>query len=136
MTPETYVRLKENLYYTHYKDFLYVGWFDELMIQMLILKEEGNYYEKGILFLIKKLRDETENEIKKFKLGIRELKNFTDLLRDLEIIDVKTNYITDYIYIINSIKDITYMIDNRMDIKMFSRQQKLIRLKTNIINNI
>ena len=136
MTQEAYNQLKVNIYYTNYKDYLYNVWFDELMVQMLIIKEEGDYYNSGILFLIKRLRDDTKNEKINFEIGLRELKHFTDLLRDLEIIDAKINYITDYIYIINSIKDITYMIDNRMDIKLFSRYQKLSKLKSNIIHNL
>ena len=136
MTQEAYNQLKVNIYYTNYKDYLYNVWFDELMVQMLIIKEEGDYYDSGILFLIKRLRDDTKNEKINFVIGLRELKHFTDLLRDLEIIDTKINYITDYIYIINSIEDITYMIDNRMDIKLFSRYQKLSKLKSNIINSL
>ena len=136
ITQETYDKLRANTYYSNYKNYLYNVWFDELMVQMLIIKEEGDYYESGILFLIKRLRDDTKNEKINFVIVLRELKHFTDLLRDLEIIDTKINYITDYIYIINSIKDVIYMIDNRMEVNQYSRYQKLTKLKSNIINKV
>jgi hypothetical protein len=103
---------------------------------MLIIKEGGGYYQSGILFLIKTLRDEIRKDEKNFVIGLRELKQFTDLLRDLRIIDVQNNYITDGIYEINSIKDVVYMIDNDLDIKTFSRYQKLHHIKSNIINKV
>lgn len=136
MTTQESINLRTNSYYRQYKDYMYNLCFDELMLQMLIIKEGGGYYQSGILFLIKTLRDEIRKDEKNFVIGLRELKQFTDLLRDLRIIDVQNNYITDGIYEINSIKDVVYMIDNDLDIKTFSRYQKLHHIKSNIINKV
>lgn len=132
ITQETYDNLKTNVYFLNYKNYLYTTYFDELMIQMLIKKEKSNYYDGGTIPLIKELRDETPT----LGLGLRDLANFTHILRDLEIIDTQSLYISDYIYIINSLKDVIYMIDNRMDIKQYSRYHKLNKLKSNIINKV
>jgi hypothetical protein len=93
------------------------------------MSEKGNSFQPGLLYLIKTLRDRTG-------YGLKDLKEFTNLLQWLEIIDVKKGYITDYIYMINSIKDVMYMVDNWMNIKMYSREQKLNKLKSNILNKI
>jgi hypothetical protein len=70
------------------------------------------------------------------EIKLIDVKDFTDLLSDLGIIDMNISYITDYIYDINSIEDIIYIINKQMDIKLFSRVRKLIKLKSNIINNL
>jgi len=129
---ETYDNLRNNVYFVNYKNYYYTTYFDELMIQMLIKKEKSDYYDVGIIPLIKDLRDGTQQ----LGLGLKDLKHFTNILRDLEIINTQTLYITDYIYIINSIKDVIYMIDNRMEVNQYSRYQKLTKLKSNIINKV
>lgn len=138
MSQEKYDKLKSNRYYTNYINYLYKNHFDEMMIQTLIIKEEGDYYgglyfSSGSkkLYLIKRLKDGMRDEIK-----LIDVKDFTDLLSDLGIIDMNISYITDYIYDINSIEDIIYIINKQMDIKLFSRVRKLIKLKSNIINNL
>ena len=126
ITDWTYSNLLGNSYYRFHRNVLYTGQFDELMIQMLILmSENGSSFQPGLLHLIKTLKDRTG-------YGLKDLKEFIDLLIWLEVIDRDKSHISDYIYIINSIRDVVCMIDNRMDVKMYSRKQKLNRIKTNI----
>lgn len=130
ITDEIYSKLKGNSYYRLYKSYLYIAQFDELMMQMLILiSEDGDSFEPGYLYLIRTLRDRTG-------YGLKDLNEFGNLLRWLGVIDTEKSFITDYIYIINSIKDIVYMVDNRMDVRIYSRFLKLNKIKSNIIDKL
>ena len=127
MTEQTYSNLKGNYFIRFYRSVLIISQFDELMIQTLIIKtlEYSLNYEN--LDVIKTLKNKTGYESK-------DIRSFIDILTGLEIIDFKNNYITDYIYIINSIKDVIYMVDNRINMKQYSRYQKLSKLKSNILD--
>lgn len=128
MTNEIYSRLRGNTFIRFYKSVSIFSQFDELMIQTLIIKAyNDSSFEPGYLYFAKTL-------IEKTGYGLKDIKEFTNILRDLDIIDLKNNYITDYIYIINSIKDIIYMVDNKMEIKQYSRYLKLNKLKSNILD--
>ena len=129
ISQETYESLKtNNVYVKRYEDNYYVGFFDELMVQVLIKKEKSDYFDDSPLQLIRDLRDTTNNMV-----GLKDLKHFVDVLKAVEVIDFKTLEISDDIYLINSIKDIVYMINSRMTANQFARFHKLKKLKANIL---
>jgi hypothetical protein len=106
----------------------YNDWyFEELMIALLIIKEENSSKTNGKIELIKKLKSDTD-------FGLKDSKDFYDILESVGIINEKEGIIEDYIYDINSIRDLHYIIINNMNAKLFSRNKK-IKILTNKIKN-
>jgi hypothetical protein len=124
-TTEEFKILQNSSLINLYKSSYDIVKFDDMMIEALIMKENNDYFS-NLLEFVRQIKLTTEFQL-------REIKDFTDILRYLGIIDAKKNYISDYIYIINSIKDIIYMVDNEIDIVQFSRLQKLRKIKSNIL---
>jgi len=114
--------IKRNSYYRGVSTYD----FNELFLQLLIVKEENNGTFPGPLQLIKILKD-------KGGYGLKDTKDFYDLFRDLKLIDSQTRTISKYIDEINSFSDIKYMVENELNIVHFLRLKKLKKIKSNIL---
>ena len=119
--------IKNNTIYNNVKKYDSYYTLEELFLSLLIIKETKNTFEPGLLWLIKELKDMTG-------FGLKELKEFTDIMKSLSLINTKTYEISDDINLINNVKQIIYMFDNDLTINYLLRNDKLKKLKINILN--
>lgn len=89
--------------------------FDNIILTFLIHKKEfKSNYKLNNLVIIKK----------NTKLGLRETKNYLELLKQVELID--KNFVPNKeIELINNFGDIIYMVDNNLTIKKYLRTQRI-----------
>lgn len=111
----------------HYKYFLSarpynVYYFIELMTAIMILKEEGcDFSDKRYTIL----------RLKKYsELDLMKSKDFYDLMIALGFIN--GNYLSDYIYDINKVEQLEYMLDNGINVNLLMRKDKIKKLKDDI----
>ena len=119
--------IKNNTLYNNVKKYDSYYTLEELFLSLLIIKETKNTFEPGLLWLIKELKDMTG-------FGLKELKEFTDIMKSLSLINTKTYEISDDVNLINNVKQIIYMFDNNLTINYLLRNDKLKKLKANILN--
>ena len=119
--------IKNNTIYNNIKKYDSYYTLEEIFLSLLIIKETKNTFEPGLLWLIKELKDMTG-------FGLKELKDFTDIMKCLSLINTKTYEIIDDINLINNLKQIIYMFDNDLTINYLLRNDKLKKLKINILN--
>ena len=119
--------IKNNTIYNNVKKYNSYYTLEELFLSLLIIKETKNTFNPGLLWLIKELKDMTN-------FGLKELKDFTDIMKSLSLINTKTYEISDDINLINNVKQIIYMFDNDLTINYLLRNDKLKKLKINILN--
>jgi hypothetical protein len=101
--------IKNNTLYNNVKKYDSYYTLEELFLSLLIIKETKNTFEPGLLWLIKELKDMTG-------FGLKELKEFTDIMKSLSLINTKTYEISDDVNLINNVKQIIYMFDNNLTI--------------------
>lgn len=113
-----------NIIYFNYIKYGSNNDFYEFILSTLMAKEDSNV--NGALRFVKFLKDETQ-------LGLKECKNWYDILRDLGFIISDINnqifYITDYVNELNSMEDLVYMIEHELTINQFLRISKLKKIK-------
>ena len=119
--------IKNNTLYNNVKKYDSYYTLEELFLSLLIIKETKNTFEPGLLWLIKELKDMTG-------FGLKELKEFTDIMKSLSLINTKTYEISDDVNLINNVKQIIYMFDNNLTINYLLRNDKLKKLKISISN--